>query len=248
MQGDYKVDVFTGAREKVTEQNMAIHYARHGLELSTMSDQEMAAKFNSELSRAARCFPVPRDAAQVFVTMHRRHGETVARVLGRAVAEAGGALFVGTLDPTSMLALIAGQRHVQSSWTAYAERIVRILSDGLPPICTKSRPLNEPALQAICDGLLKGHELNLRREYPFLAWGWSTTKPDWSSEQLQLWVELKYVRQKAICRPSHGPSRRISRSMGTTGVGSSSWCTTPSISFPTTLNSVRPFRRNPRCS
>jgi hypothetical protein len=30
-----------------------------------------------------------------------------------------------------------------------------------------------------------------------MKWGWGTTKPDWSSEPLRLWIELKYVRQTA---------------------------------------------------
>ena len=192
-EGDYKTDVLTGARTETLERNIAINYARHGLELATMSDEEMAAKFNAELSRAARCFPVPRDAAKELVSMHRRHGETVARVLNDGVKQVGAELVHGKLEPSSMLALVAGQKHLESSWKTFAERLVGILAAGLPPMCTKKKPADEPALQMLCDGLLKGHELNLRREYPFLAWGWSMTKPDWSNEPLRLWVELKYI-------------------------------------------------------
>jgi hypothetical protein len=34
-----------------------------------------------------------------------------------------------------------------------------------------------------------------------MRWGPVSTKPDWSSEELRLWVELKYVRRKADIRP-----------------------------------------------
>jgi len=30
-----------------------------------------------------------------------------------------------------------------------------------------------------------------------MKWAWGTTKPDWSSEPHQHWVELKYVRETA---------------------------------------------------
>ena len=46
--GDYVCDVFTGHREEPEEKNMAVNYARHGMELGCMGEDEMAAKFNSE--------------------------------------------------------------------------------------------------------------------------------------------------------------------------------------------------------
>ena len=57
-------------------------------------------------------------------------------------------------------------------------------------------PENEPRLQEICDGILQGHDSDLEREFPFMRWSASATKPDWSKEGLGLWVELKYVREK----------------------------------------------------
>lgn len=40
-----------------------------------------------------------------------------------------------------------------------------------------------------------------RREFPFLRWGSTATKPDWSAEEFCLWVELKYVREKSDIPP-----------------------------------------------
>ena len=54
--------------------------------------------------------------------------------------------------------------------------------------------------QEICDGILTGHDETLVREFPFLRWGSNLTKPDWSKEELRLWVELKYVRKKEDIR------------------------------------------------
>lgn len=38
------------------------------------------------------------------------------------------------------------------------------------------------------------------RDNPFMRWSSSLTKPDWSANDTNLWVELKYVRQKADIR------------------------------------------------
>jgi 7-cyano-7-deazaguanine synthase in queuosine biosynthesis len=84
---DYKSDVFVGARTEGYEKNMAVNYLRHGLELYRMSDEEMAAKFNLELGRAARCFPKQREAAQQFIRLHRRHGEMVYNVVNQELAQ-----------------------------------------------------------------------------------------------------------------------------------------------------------------
>lgn len=78
---DYVSDVFTGRREDGYERQIAVNYARHAMELNRMSDVEMAAKFNAELSRASRCFPRRSETAQAFVEMHQRHGKTVMEVL-----------------------------------------------------------------------------------------------------------------------------------------------------------------------
>jgi 7-cyano-7-deazaguanine synthase in queuosine biosynthesis len=199
-EGDYETDVFTGLRKEGYEQNMAVNYVRHANELSSMSDEQIAAQFNTEISRAAVCFPIPRDAAMNLVQMHRRHGDTVGRVIEDALQRAAHDLYQGRLEPTSMLAMVSGQRHRESGWGEYAGRIVQVLSAGLPTIYRKKKPSTEPELQEICDGLLKSHNFKLRREYPFYAWGWSTTKPDWSDEARRLWLELKYIRQQKDVR------------------------------------------------
>jgi hypothetical protein len=74
----------------------------------------------------------------------------------------------------------------------------------VPTACKSHKPKNEPHLQEICDGILKGHNGRLVREFPFMRWGSSLTKPDWSAEELHFWVELKYVRKKEDVRQIGG--------------------------------------------
>jgi len=49
---DYVSDVFAGPRREGYERNIAVDYVRHGIELERMSEEEIASKFNSELTRA----------------------------------------------------------------------------------------------------------------------------------------------------------------------------------------------------
>ena len=198
---DYKVDVFAGPRKEGYEKNMAVDYVRHALELNLMSDDEMVARFSTELSRAVRGIPKSREVAQQIVDMHKRHGETVQRVLQEKLRFYVDNLMSGKLEPTSMLRMVFGQEHLESSWRRYAERIISLLQAGLPTACQTHKPKDEPHLQEICDGIILGHDSDLMREFPFLSWSSSFTKPDWSVESMRLWIELKYISQKSDKRP-----------------------------------------------
>ncbi|BAZ29294.1 7-cyano-7-deazaguanine synthase [Cylindrospermum sp. NIES-4074] len=200
LETDYVSDVFTGSRKDGYEKNMAVDYTRHAIELCHMSETEIATKFNLELSRAVRSQPNRREVAQKLVELHKRHGETTKKVLDKQLQQYVSQLIEGKLDKSSMLAMIAGQEHLASSWHRYADRIGNLLLSGIPTACKTHKPENEPHLQEICDGILKAHDSDLVREFPFMRWSSTLTKPDWSVESLKLWVELKYVRKREDVR------------------------------------------------
>jgi hypothetical protein len=193
---DYVADVFTGKREESEERNMAVDYVRHGLELAQTTETQIASKFNLELVRAARAFENQRDAMEGFVQLHMRHGDAVKRVLERKFSEHAGEIIEGRLEKTSMLAMVAGQKHHEPNWRRFCQRIAEVLRKGLPTAVQTHKPQDEPHLQEICDGILKGHHNDLIREFPFMRWSSSLTKPDWSSASHNLWVEAKYVRKR----------------------------------------------------
>lgn len=198
---DYVSDVFAGARKDGYEKNMAVNYVRHATELNRMSEVEITTKFPRDFSRAVRNFPRRSEAAARLATLHKRHGETVCRVVSQQLEKHASKLVDGELDKSSLLALVAGQEHLLSSWKQYADRIHDLLSTGVPIACNSKKPDTEPRLQEICDGILKANDVVLIREFPFMRWSSGSTKPDWSAEELKLWVELKYVREKKDISP-----------------------------------------------
>lgn len=197
---DYASDVFVGPRRDGYEKNMAVDYVRHALELNNMSEVEIATKFNLEITRAVRGAARISESAQGLVDLHKRHGAVVKSVLDGQLKKYSSKLVDGTLVESSMLALIAGMKHTASSWRRYAERLRGLLQQGLPIACKTHKPENEPHLQEICDGIIKANNNVLIREYPFMRWSSSLTKPDGSVDALQLWVEYKYVREKKDIR------------------------------------------------
>jgi hypothetical protein len=175
---------------------MATDYVRHALELDRMSEEELGIRFNLEFSQAVRNEEQRGASVQAYIAMHKRHASSVDMVVKQQMAIHSAGFVDGTLCDSSMLALIAGQRHREPIWRRYAERVVHMLPSGLPVACQTHQPKDEPHLQQICDAILRGHESSLLREFPYMRWSSSATKPDWSAEALSLWVELKYIRQR----------------------------------------------------
>lgn len=198
---DYVSDVFLGPRKDGYEKNMAVDYARHATELDGRSEGELATIFNTELTRAVRHEPRRSEAAEKIIAMHKRHGSAVAAVLRQQIALHASNIVEGTLEDSSLLALVVGKKHLEPLWKRYCERLIGILAAGVPAACSTRKPENEPHLQEICDGILKGSGHNLIREFPFMRWSSSLTKPDWFVETLSVLIEAKYVRKKEDIRP-----------------------------------------------
>lgn len=122
LDADYVSDVFVGSRKDGPEKSMAVDYVRHGIELSQLSESEMAAQFNAELSRAVRYEPKRSEAAERLISMHKRHGEIVSRVLQDQIAEHAEMLVKGTIDDSSLLALVIGKKHLSQNLATEANK------------------------------------------------------------------------------------------------------------------------------
>jgi 7-cyano-7-deazaguanine synthase in queuosine biosynthesis len=198
---DYVTDVFTGRRNDIADQNMAIHYVRHASELSQMGPEEFAGEFSLDLSRATRGADNSSQAVAEIYETHQRHSRGVVDVITEQIRAHASGLVDGTLDPLSMIGLIADRRHKQEMWNGYSVRIEGVLAEAIPIACRTNKPINESGLQEIAEAILKGHDPDLRREFPFLRWSVVGTKPDFSKDQISFWVELKFIRKKVDIGP-----------------------------------------------
>jgi hypothetical protein len=198
---DYEIDVFTGGRDDRLKCNLAVDYVAHAVELHQARPEEIAARYNTELVRAARPLGDVTAAVESLVAVHKRHAEAVCRVVTTQLQQCAKEALLSGLDQTSLLGLVQLNKHKEPPWERLCGRIVDVLRSGLPDACKTHKPENEPHLQEICNGLLNSNEVKLQREFPFLRWAVVMTKPDWSASDVDLLVELKYVRRKVDVRP-----------------------------------------------
>ena len=106
---------------------------RHGIELARRSENELGATFNAELSRAVRHAERRSEAVQELISMHKRHGDVVSRVLEQQIHENAPALVEGTLDPTCLLAMVATRRHLSANYQALAGVSQFFINRSQPP-------------------------------------------------------------------------------------------------------------------
>lgn len=198
---DYSADVITGPRKDGYEKNIAIAYCRHANELQKMSSEEISTRFSSELARATRPFAQRTQSAEEFIAMHERHASSVCSVLESQIKLHSSSIAAGTLDKSSLLALITSGSHTEPLFRRFYERVSGIFRKGIPPACRSKKPDREARLQELCEGILKSADAKLAREFPFVRWSFAHTKPDFSSEYFGIWIEIKYVRQ------SQGPAK-----------------------------------------
>jgi hypothetical protein len=122
LSNDYVSDVFIGPRKDPLEKAIAIDYVRHGLELARRGENEIAASFNTELSRAVRHVENRSETARAIISMHRRHGEVVSRVLEEQLRANAAEFIDGSLDPTSLLAMVATREHLSPNYRSLDRR------------------------------------------------------------------------------------------------------------------------------
>ncbi|MGA7385670.1 MAG: 7-cyano-7-deazaguanine synthase [Methylocella sp.] len=101
----YKVELFTGARERDKDQTMAESYVRTALEFRGMSELAFFGRFGGETARVCAGLPSLRadDVGRHVFDLHQRHGQGIADVLEKGIANHKAQLVNRSLPPTSVL-------------------------------------------------------------------------------------------------------------------------------------------------
>ena len=162
-EADYVSDVFTGPRKNGYEKSMAVDYTRHGIE-QNRSKSELAVLFNAELGLAVRYGGKRSEAAERLVSMHKRHGKAVTDVLAARIAERSEELAVGTMESTSLLALVVG-RNLGLSPIAVGARVQAVAGTATGPTGDTPSPA-DTSIAAAGDKILEYMMDQIQRPSP----------------------------------------------------------------------------------
>jgi hypothetical protein len=101
----YKVELFSGQRDKADDQTMAESYVRAALELRELGDVAFFGRFGGETARVLPCIPSLNadEVGRLVFDLHQKHAEAIWGVLKAAVERHSAELVDGSLPPSSLL-------------------------------------------------------------------------------------------------------------------------------------------------
>jgi hypothetical protein len=196
---DYETDVFLGERKfdptkNIYDKGIAVSYIRFANEISKMTEEQFEEAYGSLIYDAADALEGYKSIAPL-IDMHKRHASTVVDIIEDQIVANKSIIASGELHANSLLSFVINGIHKKDSATLFAENIYNILSTGIPKSCKNVKPTNEAHLQDICSGILSIAKEDIQREFPFVSWSFSLSKPDFSNENVGLFIELKYIKK-----------------------------------------------------
>ena len=202
---DYETDVFLGERKvdpakNIYDKAVAVSYMRFANEISKMSEEEFDFAYSSFINDAAGALD-GYHSIRPLIDMHKRHAATVIDVLEDQIVQNKSVIASGDLQPNSLLSFVISGAHTHESAKIFVEHVGNILAKAIPLACKSERPKNENHLQDICSAILNNTAENIQREFPYVAWSFSLSKPDFSNERTGTFIELKYIKK------GHSPSK-----------------------------------------
>lgn len=199
---DYETDVFFGERKldpakNTYDKGIAVSYMRFANEINKMSEEEFDYAYGSFINDAADALD-GYGSIRPLIDMHKRHAATVVSVLEDQIVQNKSVIASGDLPLNSLLSFVISGAHTQESSTLFIENIGNMLAKAIPLACKSEKPKNETHLQDICSAILASAEEDIQREFPYVAWSFSLSKPDFSNERTGTFIELKYLKKGQV--------------------------------------------------
>lgn len=108
----YLTNVLFGARDSEASRTLAVEWTRHALQMRHMSDEAFMQTFGMELFNALQVWPEEERESQFrnILAMHRRHAETVEKVLVETIQTLAPEFVRNGIEPTSLVLLHLGTK------------------------------------------------------------------------------------------------------------------------------------------
>ena len=193
--GIYAKDIITtgiGDREVKTT---LVDYVRQAKEFGTWNEDHFFVELSADLSELVDYVPDGRnemERLELVRSLCKRHGDQVALAMKR-MRELHDDLY-SSVPADSLLGLIADREYLKDPVSLLVDRICEILDPAIGAIFSANPPKNETDLNTKLGGLLKSHEIDLRREHPAVSFAGGHTVPDHGNDDSDVLVEAKYLR------------------------------------------------------
>ena len=192
--GLYAQDIIAGSITEGVVKTTAIDYVRQARKFATWNIDHFAHEMVSELAELVDHLPDCRHDSETIEKVWRlcqRHGQQVAKGMHR-MRDLHDDLYE-ELPKNSLLQLISDREYLKNP----VDRLVsslRGIASSIPEMFALEPPLNENDLNQKIGVLFDSHKLQLMREHPVVSFAGGHTVPDHGGDDLDVFVETKYVR------------------------------------------------------
>jgi len=197
----YEKDIFKEELLEGKERIIPLEYVRTAIELDQMNENSFYERY-PELADVIDYIGLPMsssECAEKVYTLFKRHAGEVMQVLQAKYIENYSDFMSGRLPDSCLIAMTNRRDHLKEPLDIFTERIVTILSKGLPLIFQSEKPNSERRLQEAGEGALAAAEEKLQREAPTLSYSAVRTTPDFSKIRdfnSMLFVEFKLLKSR----------------------------------------------------
>ena len=193
--GIYAKDIISKEIKDREVKTTVVDYVRQAKNFGTWNEDHFFVELSADLSELVDYLPDGRnemERLELVRSLCKRHGDQVALAMNR-MRDLHDDLY-SPIPADSLLGLIADREYLKDPVSLLVDRICEILDPAVGAIFSANPPKNETDLNTKLGGLLKSHEIDLRREHPAVSFAGGHTVPDHGNDDSDVLVEAKYVR------------------------------------------------------
>jgi hypothetical protein len=136
------------------------------------------------------------ETAKRIVELHKRHAGAVCVLAEAALKDHALAILRGSLPPSSLIRILAGGTNQATNWKQFVLRVGGELERGLVTAFKSRAPEKEAQVQDTAEVILNSFDEKFVCEFPMFKWGIVGTKPDFSTEDDSIFIELKLLKDR----------------------------------------------------
>ena len=194
--GLYTYDIIAEPINDREARTAALDYIRQAISFSRDSVDKFQDEYLADLAQVLDYLPqnLKSDADRVdkVWTLFNQHGTHVKQALSR-MRSLHDDVF-GPIHKDSLLGMISEKEYLKPEPIRLAETLSAIIEPAIGEMFAKSKPKDEPDLNAKLGPLLRSHEEDIRSEHPTTSFACAHVVPDHVHPGADLLIEAKYIR------------------------------------------------------
>lgn len=193
--GLYTYDIIADPINDREARTAALDYIRQAISFSRDSVDKFEDEYLADLAQILDYLPQnlsdPDKVSRIWAlfTQHARHvKQALSRM--RSLHED----VFQQIDPRSLLGMISAREYLRPEVARLAETIASVIAPAIGDMFARTKPKDEPDLNAKLGSLLRSHEEDIRSEHPTTSFACAQVVPDHVHPGADLLIEAKYIR------------------------------------------------------